>query len=135
MSAPRPGWNERMLRLAREWSQYSTCVRKQVGAVLFDPTSKALISVGYNDTPIAYPDCGEGGCPTCQEGESVSMNTDCLCVHAEANAVALAARRGTRTEGAHLAVTHKPCNACRKLLIQAGVVVVFTGDSREQLGA
>src|SRR3990167_7469388 len=122
-----------MLRLAREWSQYSTCVRAQVGAVLFDPTSKAVISIGYNDTPIAFPDCGEGGCPTCKEGESVSLNTDCLCVHAEANAIALAARRGTRTEGAHMATTRKPCNACRKLMTQAGVVVSFTEDSTDRL--
>lgn len=130
---PRPSWNERMLRLAREWEQYSTCLRSQVGAVLFDPDSKAVISIGYNDTPIGRDDCGDGGCPTCKAGEPVSSNTECLCVHSEQNCIALAARRGARTEGAHMAATKKPCNACRKLMMQAGIAVVFTKDSTEKL--
>ena len=123
-----------MLRLAREWSQYSTCVRSQVGAVLFDPTSKAVISIGYNDTPSDHPDCGEGGCPACADGETRARDTDaCVCVHGEQNCIALAARRGARTEGAHLAVTRKPCNGCRKLLTQAGVIQVFGEDFQVRL--
>lgn len=128
---PRPSWNQRMLRLARNWSEYSTCVRSQVGAVLFDPTSKAVIAIGYNDTPSGFDDCGEGGCQGCQ-GEERARDTDsCLCVHAEQNCIALSARRGAVTEGAHMAITRKPCNTCRKILIQAGVIKVFGEDFRE----
>lgn len=133
---PRPSWRQRFLRLAREWSQYSTCVRSQVGAVLYEPGSKAVISIGYNDTPLEFDDCGEGGCVACGEGEGRPRDTDaCVCVHAEANAVALAARRGVQTGGAHIAVTRKPCNGCRKLLIQAGVLHVEGEDFSETLGA
>ncbi len=85
MMNPRPGWNQRMLRLARSWAQYSTCVRSQVGAVLFDPDSKAVISIGYNDTPIDYTDCGEGGCNACTGKESARNLDSCMCVHAETN--------------------------------------------------
>ena len=131
MTNPRPSWNQRMLRLAREWSQYSTCVRSQVGAVLFDPDSKAVISIGYNDTAIGRDDCGEGGCVACQGDESARNLDSCLCVHAEANCIALSARRGARTEGAHMAVTRKPCNGCRKLLVQAGVHHIFGEDFME----
>ncbi len=132
MTNPRPGWNQRMLRLAREWGQYSTCVRSQVGAVLFDPDSKAVISIGYNDTAIGRDDCGEGGCPACTDRSEQPRNLDsCMCVHAEANCIALAARRGARTEGAHMAVTRTPCNGCRKLLTQAGVTKIFGEDFSE----
>ncbi len=136
MKKPRPAWPQRFIRLAREWSQYSTCLRAQVGAVLFDPKSKAVLSIGYNDTPIDFPDCGDGGCKPCQGGESVSRNLECMCVHAESNCLAFAARRGTSTEGAHIATAgHKLCNGCRKLLIQAGVVKVLGEDFTETLGA
>ncbi len=122
-----------MLRLAQSWAQYSTCIRSQVGAVLFDPDSKAVISIGYNDTAIGRDDCGEGGCPACQGAEQARNPDSCLCVHSEANCIALAARRGARTEGAHMAVTRKPCNGCRKLLTQAGVHHIFGEDFSESV--
>lgn len=131
MTNPRPGWPQRMLRLAQSWAQYSTCLRSQVGAVLFDPDSKAVISIGYNDTAIGRDDCGEGGCPACAGTGSARNLDDCNCVHAETNCIALAARRGARTEGAHIAVTRTPCNGCRKLLEQAGVTKIFGEDFSE----
>lgn len=48
--------------------------------------------------------------------------------HAEANLVAFAAREGIRTKGCTVAVTHAPCAACARTLIQAGVARVIHGD-------
>lgn len=85
----RPSWSERMVALAEHWAQYSTCIRRQVGAVIYDPRTKAVLSLGYNDTAIREVDCGNGGCEACSKGESVTDSTICDCVHAEMNAVLL----------------------------------------------
>ncbi|MEZ0212460.1 MAG: cytidine/deoxycytidylate deaminase family protein [Xanthobacteraceae bacterium] len=47
--------------------------------------------------------------------------------HAEANLVSFAARRGIRTEGCTVFVTHHPCSGCAKSLIQAGIACVHVG--------
>ena len=123
-----------MLALAELWSDWSTCPRRRVGAVIFDPTNYAVISVGYNDTPTGAKDCGDGGCVACDQG-SVSGRTDCLCVHAEMNAILLAR---TDIRGMHLAVWNvkdgKPvtknslCIGCLKHRQQAGITAVLVGD-------
>lgn len=125
----KPKWTLRMCLLADHWLQHSSCVRRQVGAVVFDPASFAVYGIGYNDTPIGQEDCGEDGCPACAEG-SVRNRTDCKCVHAEMNAMILARRdlRGAwiaiavRKDG-HLTIKRGLCDHCRALLIQAGVTV------------
>ena len=47
--------------------------------------------------------------------------------HAEANLAAFAARRGIRTEGCSVHVTHFPCASCARTLIQAGIGAVVVG--------
>lgn len=133
MTNTRPTWPNRMLKLAEHWSQYSTCIRRQVGAVIYDPNTYAVISIGYNDTAIAMPDCGDGGCQTCKEPEDVKIKyaLDCLCIHAELNAILLSARRGTAVLEMHMAVTYKPCNSCRKHMAQAGIAKVLLPDGQE----
>lgn len=46
-------------------------------------------------------------------------------VHAEANAVAFAARYGVSTNGASLYTTVAPCLACSQLIINAGIIAVY----------
>ncbi len=129
----RPSWPNRMLMLAELWSQFSTCVRRKVGAVVYDPKTFAILGIGYNDTPIGAVDCGDGGCPACAEG-SVRNSTQCACVHAEMNAILLS-RADVR--GAHLAVwnvkdgevvVEPPCVSCHKNRIQAGIDMMIIGD-------
>ncbi len=129
----RPSWPNRMLMLAALWSQFSTCVRRKVGAVVYDPKTFAILGIGYNDTPIGETDCGDGGCPACAEG-SVRNSTACQCVHGEMNAILLS-RADVR--GAHLAVwnvkdgqviVEPPCVSCHKNRIQAGIDMVVIGD-------
>jgi deoxycytidylate deaminase len=43
-------------------------------------------------------------------------------VHAEANAIAFAARFGTSIDGSELYCTHSPCLPCAKLVVNAGIV-------------
>lgn len=49
----------------------------------------------------------------------------CVSAHAEANAVAQAARLGAATAGSILYCTTRPCAVCTKILVMAGVVRVF----------
>ena len=120
-----------MLSIAELWKDYSTCLRRHVGAVVFHPKTWAVVSVGYNDTPIGWPDCGDGGCEPCKGSESVSTRLDCNCVHAEANAIYLAARRGQSVEGCWIATTYKTCGSCMKMYRQAGIVYVIESSGRE----
>jgi len=119
-----------MVGLAEHWAQFSTCKRRHVGAVLFHPDTKAVLSVGYNDTPIGQLDCGDGGCEPCDGPMATSLILACRCIHAEEQTIAFAARYGHASQGAWIAATHTPCSSCRKLLIQAGVVkVVLDGKT------
>ena len=58
------------------------------------------------------------------------MNGHCVrAVHAEQNAIVQAALNGVSTRRATLYVTCQPCNACAKMIVNAGIVrVVFDGD-------
>jgi dCMP deaminase len=47
--------------------------------------------------------------------------------HAEANLIAFAAREGIRTKDCTVYVTHMPCAACARTLIQAGIRSVYYG--------
>lgn len=47
-------------------------------------------------------------------------------VHAEANAIAQAARVGTPLDGCTMVVTHPPCTVCARFIIQAGILRVVT---------
>ena len=46
-------------------------------------------------------------------------------IHAEANAIAQAAKHGISTHGASIYVTLEPCLYCLKLIISAGIREVF----------
>lgn len=50
-------------------------------------------------------------------------------LHAEQNALLQAAMIGIPCEGATMYVTCQPCNACAKMIINAGIVrVIYEGD-------
>ena len=72
----------------------------------------------------------DGGCPRCASAAAYGEGYDtCLCVHAEENAVLLAARHGTATEGCVVYTTLRPCFLCLRHLIQAGIqTIVYDED-------
>ena len=51
-SSPRPSWDEYFLQLARQAATRSTCLRRQVGAVLV--RDKRLLATGYNGAPARH---------------------------------------------------------------------------------
>jgi len=116
----RPSWDDYFITIAWVVSSRSSCSRRAVGALIV--TDKRIVSTGYNVTPFGVANCDEGGCPRCASDEPAQAGYDwCLCVHGEQNAIALAARQGTATQGATIYVTLRPCFGCLKEAIQAGI--------------
>ncbi len=72
-------------------------LRRQVGALIV--VSGRSSAPGYNGTPVGVRNCVEGGCPRCASDAAPGDGYDaCVCVHAEQNAIVLAARHGNATE-------------------------------------
>jgi len=104
-------WNDYFMDIAELTAKRSSVPTTQVGAVLV--YDKRTIAQGYNGYPAGHPHWRVVGRDKDKE------------VHAEANAIAWAARRGTPTEGCTLYTTMMPCMDCAKLIIQAGIVEVI----------
>lgn len=85
--------------------------------------------IGLHLASECYGCQGTGQIPYCHRRASgiVDSQKDRACVssHAEANAIAQAARLGITTNGAVLYCTTRPCMPCTKLLVQAGIIKVF----------
>ena len=116
----RPPWDDYYMNIAWDVSIRSNCQRRPVGALIV--IDRRIVSTGYNGTPFGVKNCNEGGCPRCASDAPRHQGYElCLCVHAEQNAVLLAARQGTATDHAALYVTLRPCLGCLKALVQAGI--------------
>lgn len=116
MSGQRVEWNEYFMGIAKQVASRSTCDRKHIGAVIV--RDKTILSTGYNGSLR--------GAPHCDEADHDMENDHCVrTVHAEANAIAQAAKNGIAIEGAELYVTASPCLTCFKLVVNAGVRIVY----------
>lgn len=119
----RPDWNEYFLLMAKLAATRSTCLAFPVGAVIVK--DRQVLATGYNGSPSGSAHCTSQG--YCYDGvhncaESILPSR---AVHAEANAIAQAARHGIATDGATIYVTLEPCLSCLKLIISAGIREVF----------
>lgn len=122
-NSTRPSWDKYFMDIAHVAATRSNCSRRQVAAVVV--RDKQIISTGYNGTPRGIKNCSEGGCPRCNSdipsGEGLHQ---CLCSHAEENAIVQAAYHGIMLKGATLYTTFSPCLLCAKMIINAGIVEV-----------
>ena len=122
----RPFWTQYFLRIAQDVSARSNCCRRKVGAVIVK--NNHIIATGYNGTPSGTTNCFDGGCSRCNHTHTTGEKLDeCLCVHAEQNAICQAAKYGDAIDGGHIYITCSPCLTCLKLIINAGIKrVVFS---------
>lgn len=117
------------MAVAFQIGELGTCSRKQVGAVI--TRNGRAISWGYNGAPPGMPHCIEnnhGWGRDAIDGSEVDLGCR-NATHAEANALAFAARQGISTDGATLYVTVSPCEVCSRLLIAAGITRVVWGEA------
>lgn len=136
----RPSRNRLCMDIARVVAYRGTCSRAQVGVVI--ALEGRVLVTGYNGAPAGMRHCNHEckcgannyvdvpeaaqhiiSCPAHHE------NVCTVTTHAEANAIAFAAKHGVATDGAELYTTLSPCLACAKLIVNAGIVRVWIGDS------
>jgi dCMP deaminase len=81
-----------------------------------------IIATGYNGTPRGVRNCNEGGCPRCNSNApSGTALSECLCSHAEENAIVQSAYHGISVKDSVLYTTFSPCLQCAKMIINAGI--------------
>lgn len=117
--AERPDWDHYFMGFARAASARATCNRKHVGAVIV--VDQQVAATGYNGSVRGLPHCDEIG-HDMVDGHCVRT------IHAEMNALAQAARRGVRVEGAWIYTTASPCWDCFRVLVNAGVQRFVYGE-------
>lgn len=124
----RPGWDEYFLEIVRTVAKRSTCLRRQVGALIVK--DRRILASGYNGTPRGITHCSVAGClreklniPSGQRHEL------CRGLHAEQNAIIQAALYGLSVRDSIVYATNHPCIICAKMLINAGIkeVVIANG--------
>lgn len=85
-----------------------------VGAVIVNDFR--IVSTGYNGTPFLTTNCNQGGCKRCNSNTPQGVGLDeCICIHAEENAVVEGGR--AKTKGGTLYVTLFPCLMCAKICV------------------
>ncbi|OWT41590.1 dCMP deaminase [Cryptococcus neoformans] len=123
----RPGWDTYFMTLASLASERSNCMKRRVGALLV--RSKRILSTGYNGTPRGTRNCNQGGCSRCngsaRGGEALN---ECLCLHAEENALLEAGRERIGDDSVIYCNTC-PCLRCSVKIVQCGVREVVYNQS------
>lgn len=124
----RPSWDEYFMGIAELAATRSTCLRRQVGAVIVK--DKKIQATGYNGAPSGLKHCLDIGCLRDQlkipSGERHEL---CRATHAEQNAIVQAALFGVSIKDATMYSTTHPCILCSKLIINAGITRIVIRDS------
>jgi dCMP deaminase len=123
----RPSWDEYFLDVSGLVARRSTCLRRNVGAILVK--DKRILATGYNGAPAGLKHCLDTGClreklkiPSGQRHEL------CRALHAEQNALIQASLYGISVKGSTLYATCQPCVICAKMLINAGIKEIVVAD-------
>ena len=123
----RKSWDEYFMEIAEIVKTRSTCLRRQVGAVIVK--DNRIITTGYNGAPSGLRHCTDIG--GIQSGTRAEL---CYAIHAEQNAIIQAAKVGVSTEGATIYITLQPCVICAKMLVNAGIMrIVHRGEYPDPL--
>lgn len=111
----RPSWDEYFMATAKLIASRSNCERLNVGCIIVTAGDRKnrLVAAGYN-----------GFLPGTPHVSRVRDNHEQATVHAEQNAIADAARRGSSVDGCTAYVTHYPCINCAKILAASGIAEI-----------
>ncbi len=111
----RPDWDTYFMDIAQVVKRRSNCLRRDVAALIVQ--NRRIISTGYNGTPSGLRNCCDGGCPRCAgDAPTGSRLDECICAHAEENAILQAAHYGVALD-----CTDSPCLLCAKMIVSAGI--------------
>ncbi len=114
---------------------HSGCQKVSVGCVITKGVNgtETTASMGANRT--LPQNCKLMGCWRKQihgnDSKAHRGPADCMALHSEIDALAMAARNGVRVFGSTVYVTRYPCEACARALCAAGVAEVIYGGTAE----
>ena len=101
------------MSIAEVVSRRSTCLRRNVGAVIV--SGKRILATGYNGAPSGLEHCDRQGCFRLEQNiPSGERHELCKGLHAEQNAIIQAALYGVSIRGGAIYCTHHPCVVCAK---------------------
>jgi dCMP deaminase len=117
----RPSWDEYFFEMTRVVAKRATCDRGRSGCVIV--RDKHILTTGYVGSPPGQPHCDEAGHllkkVIYDNGE---VHQHCVrTIHAEANAIAQAAKLGISLQGATLYCKMTPCYTCAMLIVGVGI--------------
>lgn len=130
----RASWDEYFMEIAEVVKTRSTCLRRQVGAVIVK--DNRIITTGYNGSPSGLDHCLDiGHCERQRLGiPSGQRHELCRALHAEQNAIIQAAKLGISTDGGTIYITLQPCVICAKMIINSGIVrIIHKGEYPDPL--
>ena len=115
----RPSFEEVYMDFAESIAKRSTCLRLNVGTVITTKDFRKVLAIGYNGNASGLPN-------HCDREEA----GNCGCLHSEENAVINC--DSPRVIEKFVFVTHLPCSACAKRLINLGNVkkIIFKNENR-----
>ena len=140
----RPSKDEYYLEIARAVSLRSPCIRRQFGAIIVK--DDVVVATGYNGPARGVVNCTEVGCLKDELDLPHYSGYDyCDGVHAEENCIINAARHGAGVLDGTLymygrnykdgSLTEaKPCDRCKRAIINAGIERVVIKKSDESIG-
>lgn len=106
-------FNSYYMLVALAVREKANCMGRKVGAIIVK--ENRIIGTGYNGTPEGMQNCEDGGCIRCNKHRDQGNFYDqCICVHAEQNAMITAARFGHEIQGSVIYTTLQPCFTCAK---------------------
>jgi len=119
--AERPSFESVYMDFAKAISNRSSCKRLNVGTVITSTDFRKVLAVGYNGNAAGLTN----GCDRDEPG-------NCGCLHSEENAAINC--DSPRYVEKYVFITHLPCSACAKRLINIGNVikVFFLEDYRKR---
>lgn len=122
--------DQMLMEMAETTAKRSTCSRAQVGVVI--ARDARVLVTGYNGAPTGLDHCSHD-CDCKLPSDHLPHSSWCnslqgcqVAIHAEANAIAYAARWGISIEGCSVYTTLSPCVPCSQLLVAAGVTRVLS---------
>jgi len=122
MELIRPSWPETWMSIAKLISKRSYDPSLQVGVVIVSDDNSQMLSMGYNGNYRGGPNERESSEP----GQSGF-------IHAEVNALVKCDFNFYKKK--HMYLTHSPCRACAKLIINAEITkVVYEIPYRDTSG-
>jgi dCMP deaminase len=107
-TSQRPTWTDYFKEIVQVTATRSPCERLKVGCILVK--ENRIVSQGYN-----------GFLPGVEHRSIIRDGHEQATVHAEQNAIADCAKRGTSCAGCTAYITHSPCIICARLLLAAGI--------------